>query len=407
MSTLILTLPLPCGSTPEYEFVQLSDDLQSLAQGRAAAALLPAYNARTTALVAVVPARALSWHAVAAPARVRAGLLSGRMELARRRAVLTGLLEELLLEDAEQMHFAVFAGPADSLWVATCDRHWLTQVLQPLELAGYAVTRLAAESVPRAEAPVQAHLCTGMEPAQMVFSGPQGVGVLPLSLATLAYVRGLGVVEFFAEPALLRLAEQMTGAPVTLQTAAQRMQLAAQSPWNLAQGEISASQGGRLFKRLVEAWQQWMHAPAWRPMRWGVLALVLLQILAANALAWKQRSDLAQRRLAAQAILTQTFPDVQVVVDAPLQMQRALDALAVARGAAQGPDVGRVLTALGPLSSDMHVVALDLSDSVLRLKTTGLSDATVPAVLAGLASQGLPAVWQDGQITIQLREAQP
>jgi general secretion pathway protein L len=407
MSTLILSLPLSTGSAPEYEFVQLSDDLQPTAQGRAGAALLPAIQARNTALVAVLPARALSWHTVSVPHRVRAALLGGRMELARRRAVLTGLLEEVLLDDAEQLHFAVFAGLADTLWVAACDRHWLAQVLHPLEAAGYAVTRLVAECEPRAEAPWQVVLCAGLEPAQMVFSGMHGVSVLPLSPAALAYARAQGTVEFFAEPALLALSEQMTGAPVALQTATQRAQRAAQSAWNLAQGEFSHSQGGRWRKRAVEAWQQWMHAPGWRPMRWGVLALVLVQILALNVLAWKQRAQWAQRRAEVQSILTQTFPDVQVVVDAPLQMRRAVDALALARGESPGPEVGRVLTALAPLAADLSVTGLDVNGSSLRLQTTGLTDTTAPAVLTGLASQGMAAQWTNGQINIEFSGAQP
>lgn len=404
MSTLILTLPLSSGTAPEYEFLQLSDDLQPTAQGRAEAALLPAFQARSTALVAVLPARALSWHAVAVPARVRDGLLRGRTDPVRRRALLTGLLEEHLLEDPEQLHFAVFAAPQDRLWVATCDRRWLAQALQPLEAAGYAVTRLVAEAVPRAEAPQQAWLCAGMEPAQLLLSAAQGVAVLPLSAAALAYVRAQGTVDFFAEPALLGLAEQMTGAPVTLQTPAQRMQLAAQSPWNLAQGEISPSHRGRLLKRVLEAWQQWMHAPAWRPMRWGVLALLVVQVLALNAMAWKQRADFAERRAAVQAILLQTFPEVQVVVDAPVQMQRAVDALAVGRGVATGPDVGRVLAALAALAPDLNVTSLDLRGAVLRLQTTGLNDASASAVLRGLAGQGMVADWQNGQMDVRLQE---
>ena len=405
MSTLILTLPLPCGSAPEYEFVQLSDAQQITAQGCAGAALLPTVHARNTALVALLPAAALSWHAVAVPARLRPALLGGRMEAARRRALLSGLLEERLLVDAEQLHFAVFAGAADTVWVAVCDRGWLGRVLQPLEAAGYALTRLVAECLPRAEAPLQVVLCGGAQAAQMVLCGPQGVTLLPLLPASMAYVQSQGAAAFFAEPALLAQAEQMSGLPVTLQTAAQRAQLAAQSPWNLAQGEISASQGGRLRKRLLEAWQQWMHAPAWRPMRWGLLALVLVQLLALNVLAWQQRAQWTQRRAALQALLTQTFPDVQVVVDAPVQMQRAVDALALARGESPGPDLGRVLTALAPLAPTLRVTGMERSARSLRLQTSGLSDAAAPALLAGLASQGLAAQWQNGQISIQLAES--
>ena len=120
MSSLILTLPPATGpAAPEYDFVVLRDDGQTDDHGRALASLLPPGARQTREVVAVMPAAMLSWHSLALPARVAAGLLSGRTDAPRARAVLGGALEEHLLDEPEQLHFAVFGGPdAQTLWVA-------------------------------------------------------------------------------------------------------------------------------------------------------------------------------------------------------------------------------------------------------------------------------------------------
>ena len=410
MSTLILTLPFPCTASPEYDFVALGADLQPDAPGRAGAALLPAPATADAGVVALLPAAALSWHLVSLPAQLRPALLNGRIEPVRRRALLSGVLEEQLLEDPERLHFAVFAGPGEQLWVAVCERQWLSDSLKPLEAAGYTVTRLLAEFVPRNEGPAQALLCGGGGSAQWIFSGMHGVTLLPQVPAALVYVRAQEAqasVGFFAEPAQLELAEQLTGASVQLQTAATRWVQAAQSSWNLAQGEFNFSSGGRWRKRLLEGWQQCLHAPQWRPLRWGLLALLLVQLLTLNSLAWVQRAQLAERRAAVAGVLTQTFPDVAVVVDAPLQMQRAVDALALSRGQGGGLDLGRMLAELGPLATEWSVRSLDVRGAELRLQTEGLTETQLPALVAGLASRGIRASWSEGQLTLEFKEAQP
>ncbi len=132
MSTLILTLPLAnAAPPPEYDYVLTSDGQQITAQGRTAASLLPATAGRGAEVVAVIPARALSWHGITLPERVLRSMLSGRIEPARARGVLAGVLEEQLLDDSEKLHFAVFGAPpaasgdAPRAWVAACDRAWL------------------------------------------------------------------------------------------------------------------------------------------------------------------------------------------------------------------------------------------------------------------------------------------
>ena len=411
MSTLILQLPLSSSGSapPEYDYVLTSDGLQPAAQGRAPAALLPARAGRGTEVVAVIPARALSWHCIALPQRVLRSLLSGRMEPARARGVLSGVLEEQVLDDAEQLHFAVFAATAGDVpkaWVAVCDRAWLQAALQALEAAGRNVSRMAAECTPTQADAARLLLSDDMQPAQMLLCTGQGVSLLPLLPGTLALAQAQTPLEVLAEPAVMALAEMHFGSQAVLQTHAQRLLVAAQSPWNLAQLELSASPGGRFVKRMGSALQLVRHSPQWRPARWSLVALLVVQLAALNALAWQQRNLLAEKRSSIQNLLQQTFPEVQLVIDAPLQMQRAVDDLARTRGVGSDADLGRVLSIISPAApAGMGLTAIELSGKQLRLSATGLDAATANTLAAALGARGLHAQLQDGQLLIEARES--
>ena len=413
MSTLILTIPLTSAATaPEYDYVLTPDGLQIGAQGRTAAALLPASAGRGTEVVAVIPARALSWHGISLPERVLRSLLSARMEPARARSVLAGVLEEQLLDDSDKLHFAVFAavpaaaGDAPRAWVAVCDRVWLQSSLQALESAGRSVGRIVAECTPTLPGTARVLLSDDISPAQMLLCTAQGVSLLPWLPATLALAQAQPELEVLAEPAVMALAEKTFANQALLQTRAERLLLAAQSPWNLAQLELSASPGGRLRKRLAAAWQQLLHQPQWRPVRWGLVALVLVQVIGLNAMAWRQRSLLDAQRASLQTMLQQSFPDVKLVIDAPLQMQRAVDDLARARGIGSDADLGRVFAIIGPLApKGLGLNNIEWSGQQMQLQANGLDAGSVQPLAAALEARGLRGRLQDGLLTITPKEA--
>jgi general secretion pathway protein L len=413
MSTLILTLPLAsAAAAPEYDYVLTPDGQQIAAHGRAAAALLPATGARSTEVVAVIPARALSWHGIRLPERVLRSMLSGRMEPARARGVLAGVLEEQLLDDSEKLHFAVFGAPhaaaddAPLAWVAVCDRAWLQAGLQALESAGLSASRIVAECTPVLPGAARALLSDDLSPAQMLLCTAQGVSLLPWLPATLALAQAQTGLEVLAEPAVMALAETSFGNQVLLQTRAERLLQAAQSPWNLAQLELSASPGGRLRKRVAAAWQQFLHNPQWRPARWGLVALVVVQVVGLNALAWRQRSLLDAQRASLQNMLQQSFPDVKLVIDAPLQMQRAVDDLARSRGVGPDAEPSRVFAIIGPLvPKGLGLNSIEWNGQQMQLQAKGLDEVTVQPLAAALDARGLRARLQDGQLSIAPKEA--
>jgi general secretion pathway protein L len=86
-------------------------------------------------------------------------------------------------------------------------------------------------------------------------------------------------------------------------------------------------------------------SPAWRPARIGLVTLLLLQVLGLNAWAWQQRQSLAAQRLAQEALLRSTFPQVRAVLDAPQQMRRETEVLRAAAGRASDDDLEALLGA--------------------------------------------------------------
>lgn len=376
MATLIVTLPLEMpGPGTELEYVLSTDGQTAGRHGRTAAALLPPLAGAGHEVVAVVPARALSWHRVTLPARLlgQAARLSGGAN-AQLRAALDGLLEDQLLDDPATLHYALGPQRSAETWVAVCQRAWLRAHLQALEEARHAVTRIVPEFEPVADASAQLHVVSGLEPAQLVHVHARGVTVLPLSPAALQLLAWPEDAPVTAEAGVAGAAEALLRRPVTLQDAPQRALQATRSDWNLAQFELARSGRTRALKQLARAWSTLRHAPQWRAARWLALLLLGTQLLGLNAVAWKERTLLAQKRDAINATLRQTFPDVAVVVDAPLQMERQLAALQQATGSTSARALESMLGALASTAPLAQApTAIDYSEGQLRVRGLTLS----------------------------------
>ena len=396
MSTLIICLPTSAaGASSAYDYA-LSPDGRTLA-GHAAvpAALLPSPERGGEVLV-VLPASQLSWHAVDLPKGISAG--SPRL-----RSILENLLEDRLLDEPGQLHLALAPGAASGapVWVAACDRHWLRGHLQALEAAGRPVTRIVPEFAPDIGA-MQLHIVGDADLPFMVLTGQavSGVVFLPLGGAGLALVQQLtpgldGAGEellTLAEPAVAALAESVLQRKVSLLTRQQRWLDASRSPWDLAQFDFANTSRTRTVKRLSNAGREVWQAPAWRPARWGAGVLVLANLVGLNAWAWKEQSALQARRKAIETTLTQTFPQVRLVVDAPLQMEREVAALRQATGAASGRDLEAILAAVGSATSpDKTAGAIEFSAGEARIKGLQLSTQEAGELSARLRGQGYVA----------------
>jgi general secretion pathway protein L len=402
MSALIVLLPTqPASPSAEFDYAVTADGSSLESHGSAQAAVLPRPVRAGTEVVAVVPASLLSWHRQELPKGATAG--SPRL-----RAVLDGLLEDQLLDEPENLHFALppQARPGVPLWIAACDRAWLRNALAVLEAAERPVTRIVPEFAPEGDTTLYA---VG-DPQQplLVAAGSNGVMTLPLTAQVLPLLPELSEsTRLVAEPAIAALAEQVLHHQPQLQQAPQRWVQAAQSPWDLAQFEFSSSGRTRALKKLGTAWADVLRAPQWRAARWGAGLLVALNLLGLNAWALRESSVLSQKKEAIRQALTQTFPQVKVVVDAPLQMEKEVAALRQATGAVSGRDLEAMLGALNrSLPSPRAISGLEFNGSELRVRGLALTPPEAEGLNTSLKGQGYSATAQ-GDTLVITQEAKP
>lgn len=398
MTRLTLTLPRTLPAAASLCQAVLSEDGRAPARTLASTlAQLPAPS--SPELVAIVPAARLSWHRLELPK----GAL--KASAARLRSVLEGLLEEQLLDDPAQLHFAIEpqARAGQAVWVAACDRAWLSAWLTALEQAGRPASRIVPElAPPAASAPASLQAVGDPDSAQLLLAGPGGVTVLPLSASSAALLAWPEDAELLAEPGVAALAQDCFKRPVSVQTAAERWLAAAQSDWDLAQFDLLCTRSTRTRKQLSSLAAELLGAPRWRPARWAALALVLINLIGLQAWAWKQQAALAEQRRAIQATLLTTFPEVRVVVNAPLQMARALTDLQRRNGAASPTDLETMLGQLQGAAPGMSPPgSIDYAAGELRLKALELPAGALADIAAKLQAQGYRARTEGDSLVIQ------
>ena len=397
MRTLIIQLPLtPASPAATYAHAWATATAQAtrLAVQSAPAALLPQPQ-RQNEVVLLVPAQALSWHAVELPA----GLHRSASRLG---AALQGLLEEQLLADPASLHLALqpsWQGAAQP-WVAACDKAWLNGHLQALEAAGLTVHRIVPEIAPDSAAPQI--LALGDAPSGWVWFRQTALGVwgCPVAAAPASHwpawlgQTDKGAVQALAEPALASwLAERLGSAPQLLQPHQHWLQ-ALDSDWDLAQFDLQTHARARRIKALQKAVSALWAAPAWRPARWGLGLLVLVQLVGLNAWAWKTRADWQTQQHAMTRLLQETFPKTTVVVDAPLQMAREVDRLRQGSGQPLPTDLDRLLQALGQALPPGMPAPTQLNFQPGRLQVQGLTLSAVQHQAMEQALQGQGYRWR-------------
>ncbi|MFM6985726.1 MAG: type II secretion system protein GspL [Hydrogenophaga sp.] len=364
------TLATANGPAAQLAWVRTANGQHGGEHGVCAASLLPA----ETEVVLVLPVLAVSWHRVALP-RVAGGRLRNALE---------GLLEDRLLGDASDLHFALEPGgrPGQTLWIAACDKAWLRSWLRALDAAGRPVSRIVPGLWPHTgiEPLHQAHVVGGR--AWLSTASEQGVRSLPLDAAgTVVTTAEAG--RWQADPVVAEQAEQALDRrfePVPLH---EWMLQSARSDWNLAQFDLSLSRSARRGQRVRRALRELVGSPAWRPARWGMASLLASLLLGLNTAAWQERNSLGDKRAAVRQTLQQTFPQVTLVLDPPLQMERELQRLQVASGQLGPHDLEAMLSALGQNIPAIQPTRLTYSRGELRLQgpveqLTGLAGA-VPA----------------------------
>jgi general secretion pathway protein L len=188
---------------------------------------------------------------------------------------------------------------------------------------------------------------------------------------------------------------------------AQRLWQAQQTDWDLAQGEWAQGRRQRWARWAQEMAINLWQAPRWRPARWGLLALLVLNLAGLQWMAWQQRQQQAVLQQQMAALLTRSFPAVQVVVDAPLQMAREVQALKKSLGQPSAADLEPMLTSLArALPPSAQLSSLQFSPGELRWQAPAVTSDRIEAAREPLRQQGYQLV-ADGNHWVLRTEVRP
>jgi len=403
MSVLVLLLPprdrlssrsadaVPGLKLPaELDFVLSADGRAATRTGQAAPAGLP----KADQVVLVLADGDVSWHRIDIP----------KATPARLRLALAGAMEELLLDDDDVQHLALSADavPGQPGWVAVVNKPWLSAALTALEHAGVPAERVlpSLSPGPLAHGHFFATPQGGEGGVALALAGPGGVACLRLGgLARALLPVSDDAASLTATPAAAAAAERWLGAPVQVLGAAERALQAARAPGNLRQFDLAVRHRGLLALRDA---LRGLRSPEWRPVRWGLAALLVLQLLGLNAWAWQQRQALDERKLAMNTLLRETFPSVRAVLDAPVQMQREIDRLRAAAGRPGDVDLEVLLAAAAAAWPDGQgpVQAVQFEAGRLVLSAPGWGEPELAQFRTRLRSAGFAAEQAEGRITV-------
>jgi general secretion pathway protein L len=416
MSTLVVQLPQrarlrakgaadAAPAANEYVYVTSPDGTALLTQGQAAAALLP----KATTTVAVLADADVSWHRITLP----------KAPAARLRAALEGVLEEALLEDPADVHLALApqAKAGSPVWVAAVDRAWLRTELAALERANVFVDRVVPMSWPE-DVPA-GHFAESEAEAEGAGAGVNLHWAHADGVASIRLQGGLARAlipspppegtRWSATPGAAAAAEQWLGGPVSVLTPSQRLLQALRSGWNLRQFDLARrTRGGRAVADTLRLFM----SPEWRLVRYGAVALVVVQIVGMNVWAWHQRGVIDSKRVEMQRLVQSTYPKANpqdVQRDAQAVMRREAQALRTLAGQPGDDDLETLLQAAAVAwpPGRPPVESLKFEPGKLTLAANGWTPAQVEQFRNTLR----PAGWQvdatEGRVTLSRSAAIP
>lgn len=406
MSFLVIQVPArprlgPAGggsagasATGEYAFVLSADGVNVGKTGRCAPSLLP----KADSVVAVLAASDVSWQRITLP----------KAPAARLRAALAGVLEEALLDDADAIHLAVApdSTPGQPTWVAAVHRSWLQGHLTALEKSGVPVERVVPAAWP--DEPPTGHFdeagAAEGSVGPMLLTWSDGNGVMTVRLQggmarSLLPAWTALPARWSATPAVAAPAERWLGAPVMVMPAEQHVLQSTRSLWNLRQFDLAPRNRGTLALR--DAFRRVL-SPTWRPVRWGVGALVAMQVVGLNLWAWQQQQEMTAKKQAMVEVLRSAHPQVRAILDAPVQMQRETEALRAAAGKPGEGDLEALLhaAALAWPEDSPPVEALRFEPGRLTVSAAGWADTQIEAFRGRMRAGGWAVEAADGRLTV-------
>jgi general secretion pathway protein L len=146
----------------------------------------------------------------------------------------------------------------------------------------------------------------------------------------------------------------------------------------------------------------------WQPVRYGLAALVAVQLLGLNLWAWHQHREVAARREAVTTTLTGAFPQVRAILDAPVQMQKQLDLLRASAGSVGEQDFEALLAAAAMAwpADRPPAEALAFEPGRLTVSAQGWAPNQIDNFRNQLRSEGWQLDASEGKLTISRANAQ-
>jgi general secretion pathway protein L len=412
MSTLVVQIPQrahlrggaagalerEAGIGTGYHYVLSPDGLALESQGRCAAALLP----RATTVIAALDDADVSWHRIVLP----------KAPAARLRAALGGVLEEALLEDADDVHLALApaATAGQPSWVAATSRRWLRSELAALEAAEVFVDRVVPMAWP--DDPPLGHFAeTEIDPSgaghgiALHWAHADGVASVRLQgglARALVPAPAPAETRWSATPGAVAAAEQWLGGPVRVMLPGQRLLQSGRSLWNLRQFDLARrTRGGRALRDSMRRF----FSVEWRPVRYGIAAVVAAQIIGLNLWAWHQQNAVEAKRAAMQSLVLATYPNVSpqdILRDADAVMQRETQSLRTLAGKPGDADLEPMLQAAAAAwpADRPPVDSLRFEPGRLTLSAQGWSDQQVAQFKSLLAPAGWSVEQVEGRLTL-------
>ena len=205
-----------------------------------------------------------------------------------------------------------------------------------------------------------------------------------------------------ATPGAVAAAESWLGAPVRVLAPGQRMLQAARSLWNLRQFDLARSNRGT--RALRDSARQFF-SREWRPVRYGIVALLVAQVVGLNLWAWHQRSAIEAKQAAMQGLVRTTYPNVSsqdVQRDADAVMQRETQALRTIAGKPGDSDLETMLQAAASAwpAERPPVDTLRFEPGRLTLSAAGWTDAQVAQFRSLLSPGGWAVEASEGRLTL-------
>jgi general secretion pathway protein L len=378
----------------EFPFVFSADDGRSVSQtGMATVGKLP----KASQQVLVVADADVSWQRVLCP----------KAPAARLRAALGGVMEEMLLDDDEDLHLALAPGskPGQKCWVAVMNKPWLAGALEVLEASGREVEKVVCASAP--VSPPLGHFSAdegaGEHELNLLLCRKEGVLQVGLSgglARTVLPPRGEGT-RWTANPAAAAAAERWLGEGerITVLSDPERLLVASRSDTNLRQ--FSLTSGPRGLRALRDG-RRHFFSPGWRPVRWGLAALALANVVGLNVHAWQQQRQVLDKRQAMTGLLQSTYPNVRVVVDPALQMRRETERARATAGSVGDADFEALLGAAATGWPDglPATPTLRFEPGRLTLAAPAWTEPQVRQFRDRVKGRGYAVEFADGRITL-------